>query len=217
MAACPIWSQLLTEELTKEYFVSLRNFISEERRTKIIYPDGNNLFSAFNTPYEDIRIVIAGREPYCDGLSNGYAYSSIAERTPVLGAIFEAIATDWYHSKPEHVKDAFKSNNLACWSQQGIFLYNSLLSVEKDKPLSHLGKGWEKFTKEVYLKLNNHPRPLVFMFWGANMELAQYITDKKHFVLKAMSPIGSKHFSLTEKFIALQKPQKVVDWRTFIV
>jgi uracil-DNA glycosylase len=215
---------MIKEEMQKEYMINLRNFVGEERKTKIIYPDSSDLFKVFDLHYNDIHVVIAGNEPYCDGLSDGLAFSSKGERTPILYAIFEAISTDWYRSKYKHVTSAFKTNELKCWLEQGVFLYNTILTVEKDKPNSHRKKGWEQFTRKVYELLNNREKPIVFMFWGKSQELASLITNPKHLVLKSLTPVNEKHFSKAAQFVfdvnnvkinGKDLKQVAMDWRTF--
>lgn len=209
-----IWKTFINEERKKEYFVPLESFINEERKTKTIYPEPQDVFNAFKfCDYFDLKVVIIGQDPYFTAnTAHGLAFSSLQGYTPPsLQNVFEEIRNDAFPEFRGVHMDLFKSNNLLPWAKQGVLLLNTILTVEKDKPLSHKNKGWEHFTAEVIKKLNNHPTRLVYMLWGANAKVYMPLIDQtKHLVLQAGHPspqnqaggfLGCKHFSKANAWI----------------
>ncbi|NQZ78741.1 MAG: uracil-DNA glycosylase, partial [Ekhidna sp.] len=137
------WRSQVSDEFEKEYFEHLVNFVKEEYRTKTIYPPGSLIFSAFDhCPFDEVKVVIVGQDPYHGpGQANGLCFS-VAEgvrHPPSLQNIFKEIADDLGQPIPV-------SGNLERWAMQGVLLLNATLTVEARKAGSHQKKGWEEFT-----------------------------------------------------------------------
>jgi uracil-DNA glycosylase len=207
------WSEIIKPVLGSPHMQDLKAFLQEERKNKSIYPASENTFTALNLcPYETVRVVILGQDPYHQiNVADGIAFSTKQPtRPPSLRFIFEEIYTDlniqWYHNK--NMSEFFPSNNLTRWAQNGFLLLNVVLTVEQGKPGSHKGLGWEVLSKAIIDSLNQHPHTLVFLLWGRDaQEYKQWIDDRKHRIFEAPHPaaeaykagagfIGCKHFSI---------------------
>jgi uracil-DNA glycosylase len=201
------WDKILEEEYKKEYFIKLVNFIKNEYKTKTIYPKASDMFNALRlADYKDINVVILGQDPYHgEGEAHGLSFS-VKEGTklpPSLVNIFTELENDLGIKRTK--------SNLDDWASQGVLLLNTVLTVEKDKPNSHKGKGWETFTDAVIKKLNEKEDPVVFILWGNNARAKkELITNSKHLVLESAHPspfschygfFGSKPFSKTNDFL----------------
>ena len=157
------WDEILKEEYEKEYFVKILKTLQIEYRTKEIFPPKKDVFRALRlTDYDNIKIVILGQDPYhgvgeAEGLS--FSVQDGIRKPPSLKNIFKELKDDLGYEEPE-------SGSLIKWSKEGVLLLNSLLTVEKDKPLSHKSLGWEKFTDEIIKKINEKNTPVVFILWG---------------------------------------------------
>jgi uracil-DNA glycosylase len=209
------WIDFINSEISSEYGLKLQEFIKQERLTKLIYPNPENVFDAFRLcDYYDLKVVILGQDPYHSTMTaHGLAFSSLQGQTPPsLQNIFYEIKNDVFPEFRQSNTNLFKSNNLTCWAQQGVLLLNTILTVEKGLPLSHKNKGWEQFTQNTIKFLNNHPNKIVYMLWGNNAkDYKQYIDTTKHLVLEANHPspmsanrggwYGTKHFSQANEFI----------------
>ena len=143
------WDEELKDEFTKEYFLKLKEDIRNEYKTKTIYPKANEVFKAFRlTDYDKVKVVILGQDPYhgeneAEGLS--FSVKEGVKFPPSLLNIFKELKSDLGYDMP-------KSGSLEKWGREGVLLLNSILTVQKDTPLSHKGKGWETFTDEVIKK-----------------------------------------------------------------
>lgn len=201
------WKQQLKDEFGKEYFLKLTDFVRNEYTTKRVFPPAKEIFNAFEyTPFDKVKVVILGQDPYHgDGQAHGLSFS-VAEgvRTPPsLVNIFKEINTDL--GIPIAI-----SGNLVRWAEQGVLLLNATLTVQAHTAGSHQNKGWEAFTDAAIRQLNNERENVVFLLWGAYAQKkAEFIDDKKHLVLKAAHPsplargafFGNKHFSKTNEFL----------------
>ncbi len=195
------WDLLLTEELEKEYFKKLVSFINNENKSKIIYPNKNDLFKALRyTDYKCVKVVILGQDPYHgEGEANGLCFSvnSNVKIPPSLKNIFKELKED--------INVERTNPDLSDWAKQGVLLLNSVLTVEKDKPLSHRNIGWELFTDSIISKLNERDSPIVFVLWGNYARTKKtLITNEKHSIIESVHPSpfsydkgfkGSKPFS----------------------
>jgi uracil-DNA glycosylase len=213
------WDELLLDELNKPYFKSLMAFLSREYATKKIYPEKDNVFTAFHlTDYSQVRVVILGQDPYFHyHQAHGLAFSVFADSKmpPSLINIYKEIEADL------GVKMS-NNGNLTKWAMQGVFLLNTVLTVEENKPGSHRGLGWEQFTDEVISLLNDRESPIVFMLWGNDaMKKLNLITNPSHVVLTAPHPsplsafhgfFGCKHFSQANNYLTLWG-QMPIDWQ----
>ena len=213
------WDNLLTEEVKKDYFKELIEYVNNEYKTKTIYPKKTEVFNAFKyTDYKDVKVVILGQDPYhgpnqAEGLS--FSVSNEVIKPPSLKNIFKELESDLGIQFPE-------LNSLKPWTKQGVLLLNSVLTVEEHKPASHKNRGWEIFTDEVIKMLNKREEPIVFILWGNySKEKSVYITNSKHYVIESVHPspfsarngfFGSKPFSKTNEFLKSNN-LKEIDWR----
>ena len=212
------WQKELSNEFEKEYFYQLREFIHQEYRTKIVYPQAKNIFAAFDLcPYDSVKVVIIGQDPYHEqGQAHGLCFS-VQEGCmlpPSLRNIYKEIADDL--GQPLQT-----SGDLTRWAKQGVLLLNATLTVEAHKAGSHQNRGWEQFTDSVIKILAEKKDNLVFILWGSYaQQKGKFIDSTKHLVLKAPHPsplssyrgfFGCKHFSLTNDFLQ-SKGIKPIDW-----
>ena len=212
------WKRLLSKEFQSPYFAALKAFLLTEKEKYSIYPPGNQIFSAFNfTPFENIKVVIIGQDPYHGkGQANGLCFS-VADgvpKPPSLGNIFKELQTDLGLKIP-------LSGNLESWAKQGVMLLNATLTVRANQAGSHQNKGWEIFTDAVIRTLSEKREGLVFLLWGAFAQAKEKLIDvSKHYVLKAAHPspfsayngfFGCKHFSKTNELLK-QMGKEEINW-----
>lgn len=211
------WKKELYEEFTKGYFKDLREFVLNEKKQFVIYPPGNRIFAAFDaTPFEHVKVVIIGQDPYHGpGQANGLCFSVAdgIKAPPSLVNIFKELKTDLGIPLPGH-------GNLDKWAQQGVFLLNATLTVRANTAGSHQNKGWEQFTDAVISKISAHKNNVVFLLWGRYAHGKEHLIDaNKHLILKAAHPsplargafFGCRHFSKTNEYLR-QHGIKEVDW-----
>lgn len=213
------WKDKLFDEFQKPYFNLLKSFLEQEKKSYTIYPKEENIFAAFNnTPFEDVKVVILGQDPYHGvNQAHGLAFSvndGIAH-PPSLKNIFKELHDDLGCTIP-------KSGNLTSWAKEGVFLINAVLSVRANEANSHKNMGWEIFTNAVIKVLNEQKENLVFILWGAPATTkASLIDEKKHMILKAPHPsplssyrgfFGSKPFSKTNDYLR-SHDIKPIEWR----
>ena len=213
------WDLVLKDEINKEYFQKLISFIKTEYNKKTIYPKQTDIFKAFrNTPYKDIKVVILGQDPYhgeneAEGLS--FSVKVGVRKPPSLKNIFKELHDDLGCIEPTH-------GSLVKWSEEGVLLLNTVLTVEKDKAASHKDMGWEIFTDAVIKKINEKETPVVFILWGSFARSKKnLITNPIHYIIESPHPspfsayngfFGSKPFSKTNKFLE-SKGLKPIDWQ----
>lgn len=201
------WDILLKEEMQKPYFKKLGKFIKEEYHNKIVYPEYKNIFNALRyTDYDEVKVVILGQDPYhgpkeAHGLS--FSVQKGIRKPPSLENIFKELYNDLGIIRT--------SSDLTDWAKEGVFLLNSIMTVVKDKPLSHKDKGWEIFTDELIKLLNKREMPIVFILWGSFARSKKsLITNKKHYIIESPHPsplsayrgfFGSKPFSKANNFL----------------
>lgn len=209
------WDEILKSEYEKEYFGQLVEFIKKEYKEKTIYPHVSHIFNALKiTTYENIKVVILGQDPYHgEGEAHGLSFSVRKGNRlpPSLVNIFKELKSDLGISREE--------GDLTDWAEQGVLLLNTVLTVEKDKPNSHKGKGWEQFTDAIIKKANEKDEPIVFVLWGNNAkEKKVLITNPKHLILESSHPSpfsynrgfkGSKPFSKINKFLIANKIDEI--------
>ena len=174
------WEKFFKNEEQKLYFQEIKQFIENEREEgKIIYPSDNLIFNSFHLcPLENIKVVILGNEPYHkNDSSNGMAFS-VKENNCLTNSLYQILKVSESQDK-----------TLKSWAEQGVFLLNLYLTVEKDKPLSHKYIGWEDFVLNAILTINNQCENVVFMLWGKEAQNYNlFINKKKHQVLYATYP-----------------------------
>ena len=212
------WDQVLKEEINKEYFKNLLDFIRKEYQNKTIYPKQTEIFKAFrNTSYKNTKVVILGQDPYhgvnqAEGLS--FSVKIGINKPPSLQNIFKELQSDLGYSIPEN-------GSLVSWTEEGVLLLNTVLTVEANKPASHKNLGWEKFTDEVIKKVNEKNTPVVFILWGSfARNKKSLITNPIHYIVESPHPspfsayngfFGSKPFSKTNNFL-ISKNIDPIDW-----
>ncbi|MCL1631360.1 uracil-DNA glycosylase [Sporolactobacillus sp. CPB3-1] len=216
------WEPLLQPEFEKDYYLKLRQFLKQEYSTKTIYPDMYDLFNALKlTPYEKVKVVILGQDPYHEpGQAHGLSFSVLpgVKQPPSLQNIFKELESDLGCTTPKH-------GCLIEWAKQGVLLLNTVLSVRRGAANSHKGMGWEQFTDAVIRDLNDRERPIVFILWGRNAQAKEsLITNKQHFIIKSSHPspfsahygfFGSRPFSRTNEFLE-SVSETPINWQVSI-
>lgn len=202
------WDEFINQERELLYFYNLEKFILEERKTKTIFPKEEDVFNAFKlTPFENVKCVIVGQDPYYNiNQANGLAFSvnKGIKLPPSLVNIYKEAHDDIGIDIPNH-------GDLSSWAKEGVFLLNTILTVEEGKPLSYKNKGWEKFTLKVLKTLNDDKTPKVFILWGKEaINLKKILNNPRHLILESAHPsplssyrgfFGSKPFSKTNEFL----------------
>ena len=157
------WQTILTDEFEKEYYQKLRNFLKKEYTTQKIHPDMYHIYEALElTPYEKVKVVILGQDPY-HGVNQAHGLSFSVQPgvkiPPSLNNIYKELQSDLGISPVKH-------GNLVSWAKQGVLLLNTVLTVREGQAYSHRGKGWEILTDKIIEKLNEREKPIVFILWG---------------------------------------------------
>lgn len=213
------WNDLLRDEFSKDYYINLHNFLTEEYETKTIYPDMYDIFNALNyTEYKNVKVVILGQDPY-HGPNQAHGLSfSVKPDVPVppsLKNIFKELNSDLGCYIPNN-------GHLKSWADQGVLLLNTVLTVQARNANSHKGKGWETFTDKIISVLNDRKDPVIFILWGNNaINKKKLITNPQHYILQSVHPsplsanrgfFGSKPFSKTNEILK-QLGKKPIDWQ----
>jgi uracil-DNA glycosylase len=214
------WDILLHDALQSDSYQQLRRFLLQEYRSHTIYPDMYDIFNAFKyTPYEAVKVVILGQDPY-HGPNQAHGLSFSVRKgvapPPSLVNIFKEIRED------VGINNLGKHGELTQWAKNGVLLLNTVLTVRAGIANSHRGQGWEQLTDAVISLLNQRETPVVFLLWGANAKTKkQLITNPRHLVLTAAHPsplsayngfFGCRHFSKTNAFLTANGIP-AVDWR----
>lgn len=201
------WKDFLDSEFAKPYFKELSQFLHEAYETKTVFPAKPQVFRAFTTDLNQVKVVILGQDPYhTPGAAHGLAFSVPSSQPipPSLINIYKEIDDEYgSHANPR--------GNLSSWQQQGVLLLNNVLTVEAHRAGSHRGKGWEQFTEATVKHLNEKCDHLVFMLWGRDARSKSSMIDKtKHLVLESPHPsplsahsgfFGNGHFKKANEFL----------------
>lgn len=214
------WQTLLAAEKQQPYFQEILQFLSTERAAgKTIYPPAKDVFNALKfTPFEQVRVVILGQDPYHGpGQAHGLCFSVLPGviPPPSLKNIFRELHDDVGIPIP-------KNGCLEKWARQGVLLLNTVLTVEAGKPQSHAHIGWETFTDKIIRVLNTEKEGVIFLLWGSPAQRkGQLIDARRHHILKTVHPsplsahrgfFGCKHFSKTNQLLRqMNKPE--VNWQ----
>jgi uracil-DNA glycosylase len=213
------WKEALHQEFKKPYFLQIATHLKTEKLGgKTIYPPGGLIFNAFNTtPFDHVKVVILGQDPYHGpGQAHGLSFSvpKAIPPPPSLINIFKELQQDLGMPIPGH-------GNLTHWAEQGVLLLNASLTVRANEPMSHAKIGWAEFTDGVISKVSTLKEHAVFLLWGKFAQEKQALVDEtKHLVLKAAHPspfsadkgfFGCKHFSKANAWLA-GKGIDPVDW-----
>jgi len=212
-----VWDEKLKDEIKKDYFKKLGIFIKTEYKNKWVFPPYQNIFDALRfTDYNEVKVVILGQDPY-HGLGEAHGLSFSVKKNikmpPSLQNIFKELYDDTGIKR--------ENSDLTDWAKQGVLLLNSILTVEKDKPLSHKDKGWETFTDNIIKILSEREKPVIFLLWGSFARSKKSLIDlKKHYVIESAHPsplsayrgfFGSKPFSKINKILE-ENHIKKINW-----
>lgn len=210
------WDIILDDELKKEYFVNLLRKVSNEYKSKTCYPAKSNIFRALRkTSYKDVKVVILGQDPYHgEDEANGLSFSvnEGIKMPPSLLNIFKELYSDLGIKRT--------NTDLSDWADQGVLLLNAILSVEKDRPLSHRNYGWEIFTDEVIKRLSDREEKVIFILWGNYARSKKALINPRHYIIESAHPsplsasrgfFGSKPFSKANQ-ILINNGKKEIKW-----
>lgn len=211
------WQDFLQAEFNQPYFKKLSEFLHEAYQNSVVYPPKQQVFSAFTTDLNNVKVVILGQDPYHEpGQAHGLAFS-VRENVkipPSLVNIYKEINTEFGTPIP-------KSGNLQRWQEQGVLLLNNVLTVEAHKAGSHRNQGWEDFTLHCVEYLSEKQPHLVFLLWGRDARSkAKLIDKKKHLVLESAHPsplsayngfFGNNHFKQCNDWLKGQG-LKPIEW-----
>jgi len=214
----PAWKQFLKTVFEQDFFKELVSFVKDEYQNKKVFPNGKDLFNAFNhSPLDQVKVVILGQDPYhgpnqAHGLS--FSVKSGVPFPPSLLNIFKEIKSDIG-------KDVPPNGDLTRWADQGVFLLNATLTVRAHEAGSHQKKGWEEFTDEVIRVISAQRENVVFLLWGAYAQKkADLIDQSKHLILEAPHPsplssyrgfFGCRHFSQANAYLVLHG-KRPINW-----
>ena len=196
------WDDVLHEEFMKPYYTKLHQFLRKEYADESIYPQKEDLWTAFKlTPFHDVNVVILGQDPYHGpGQAHGLSFSVKpgVKIPPSLRNMFKELAEDIGCSIPQ-------DGTLTGWAKQGVLMLNTVLTVREGQAHSHRNKGWETFTDEVIRKLSAPEKPVVFILWGRPAQEKKKLIDvSKHAIVESFHPsplsasrgfFGSKPYS----------------------
>lgn len=213
------WDEILKGEFEKPYYLKLREFLKEEYKNNIIYPDMHDIFNALKyTSYKDTKVLILGQDPYHgENQAHGLAFSVKpgVKTPPSLLNMYKELNSEF---------ECFIPNNgfLVPWTKQGILLLNTALTVRAHEANSHKGKGWETFTDHIIETLNLRQDPVIFVLWGNNARSKKKLIDtNRHYIIESAHPsplsasrgfFGSKPFSQVND-ILIKLGKEPIDWQ----
>lgn len=212
------WDAVLQDAFEAPSYTQLREFLKKEYGEQVVYPEMDNIWNAFkHTPYESLKVVILGQDPYHGkGQAHGLSFSVQpgVKIPPSLRNIFKELASDIGCSIPV-------SGSLLGWAEQGVLLMNTVLTVREGEAHSHRKQGWEAFTDEVIRKLSDRDEPIVFILWGRPAQEKKRLIDlTKHVTIESVHPsplsanrgfFGSRPFSKTNEQLASWGNSEI-DW-----
>jgi uracil-DNA glycosylase len=215
----PLWKERIGDYLARSDMRALADFLRGEKHAgKVIYPPGPEIFAAFDhTPFDAVRVVILGQDPYHGpDQAHGLCFSVRpgVRPPPSLLNIFKEIQRDLGIPAPDH-------GCLTPWADRGVLLLNATLTVQQGMAGSHQGKGWEGFTDAAIDALNREREGLVFMLWGSYAQKkGQLIDARRHCILRSVHPsplsahrgfLGCGHFSAANQYLE-SRGVAPVDW-----
>jgi len=214
------WSDLLTEEKQKDYFLKTLEYVAGRRKEGItVYPPKEAVFNAFSeTPFDSVKVVIIGQDPYHGpNQAHGLCFSVLPEvkTPPSLVNIYKELKSDIEGFEiPSH-------GYLKSWAEQGVLLLNTVLTVEQGQAHSHKHLGWEQFTDKAISQLNTFGNGIVFLLWGSHAQKkGAHIDINRHYILKAPHPsplsahrgfLGCGHFSKANQILR-DNHQAPINW-----
>lgn len=210
------WKDFLDSEFNKPYFQELSKFLHQAYETTTVFPAKPQVFRAFTTDLNQVKVVILGQDPYhTPGAAHGLAFS-----VPSSQPIPPSLANIYKEIDDEYGSHANTRGNLGSWQQQGVLLLNNVLTVEAHRAGSHRGKGWEQFTEATVKHLNEKCDHLVFMLWGRDARSKSNMIDRsKHLILESPHPsplsvhsgfFGNGHFRKANDFLKMHKLDEIV-------
>jgi uracil-DNA glycosylase len=219
----PSWSPLLDAEFAKPYMAELRAYLAHRKAQRaVVFPHSSHWFRAFSlTPVDAVKVVILGQDPYHGpGQAHGLSFS-VPEGVPVPPSLLNIYKEIDQDLTPPQSLAARRAGCLENWAKQGVFLLNSVLTVEQGQAAAHQGRGWETFTDAVIKHLSDERSDIVFLLWGSYAQKkGQVIDAKRHRVLRAPHPsplsahrgfFGCQHFSQTNSWLE-EHGQTSIDW-----
>jgi len=216
------WRTILSDVLTQPWFEQLARFVDEERNLHEVFPPAEDVFGALKyTPFEKVRVLLLGQDPYHDvGQAHGLCFS-VRDGTklpPSLANIFKELKSDLGVDRPP-------SGCLTHWAEQGVLLLNAVLTVRAHEANSHKDKGWELFTDVIIRKVNEKPDPVIFVLWGGYAQKKEKLIDvTRHTIIKSAHPsplsanngfLGSKPFSKINQTLRA-RGQAEIDWKVIL-
>jgi uracil-DNA glycosylase len=214
------WQAAVGEEFEKQYFKNLTRFVDEERQAfpSKIYPAEGEVFAALEfTPFDEVRVVLLGQDPYPgEGMAHGLCFSvapAVRKFPASLRNIFKELQSDLGIPAPNN-------GCLTPWAKQGVLMLNAILTLRAGEPLSHKGRGWEDFTDEIIRKVSAKPGPIVFVLWGKSAQASlRHIDTKRHPIVQGAhpSPLSAKSFFGTRPFSSVNTALRAsgkdeIDW-----
>lgn len=212
------WRAAVGEELTEPYFTGLTAFVEQERAEHEVFPPADAVYTAFRlTPFDDVKVVILGQDPYHDnGQAHGLCFSVLpgVGVPPSLRNIYKELKADLGHEPPAH-------GNLAAWAERGVLMLNTVLTVRAHEANSHRKRGWETFTDAVIRAVNSKSERVVFVLWGTPAQKKAALIDAtRHAVVQSAhpSPLSAKKFLGTRPFSQVNERLREagrpeIDWR----
>jgi len=215
------WGSRLSHVRDQKWYHELGRFLDQELTDgNVLFPPSQHWFrSLHEVPYESVKVVILGQDPYHgDGQAMGASFAvpnTLRPKPPSLTNIFKEIASDIGRAPDAN------GSELTGWMSQGVLLLNTVLTVRKSEPLSHRNRGWENLTDAILMELNQREKPLVLLLWGAPAQKKRSLmTAPHHFVLEAPHPsplssyrgfFGCRHFSKANSLLEASG-QTPIDW-----
>ena len=214
------WLDIVKDEFSKPYYKELYQFVLKEYNTHVVYPPSDDIFNAFHfTPLSKVKVLILGQDPYHNAhQAHGLCFSVLPDQReipPSLQNIYQELKEDL---------GCFIPNNgyLKKWTDQGVLMLNTVLTVRAHQANSHQGRGWEKFTDAVIEAVNAQQRPVVYLLWGRPAQSKiPMLTNPGHLMLKAPHPsplsagrgfFGCRHFSQANAFLE-RNGLEPIDWQ----
>lgn len=202
------WRNILAEQWEMPYFKTLTDFVRTQYATTTVYPPASKIFAAFDAcPFDKVKVVILGQDPYHGpGQANGLCFSVNpgVPYPPSLINIFKEVSSDTGAAAPA-------DGDLSRWARQGVFMLNSVLTVEQGRAASHASRGWETLTDAAIAALSANREHLVFLLWGSYaINKGKLIDRSKHLVLTSVHPsplsahrgfFGNRHFSRANEYL----------------
>lgn len=210
------WREVLGDEFEKEYFLALQKRVEKEYKERVVFPPKELLFNAFNlTPFEEVRVVILGQDPY-HKKNQAMGLSFSVERSQKIPPSLRNIYKELHRSLQVEIP---KDGDLSTWAKRGVFLLNAILSVEEGRASSHKGFGWESFSNRVIEIISSKRKDIVFMLWGNfAIKKRDLIDSSKHLILTSPHPsplargfIGNDHFLKANHYLR-DRGLKEIDW-----